>query len=117
MYITFMFGLCFTLLPDWSGAVQTELYQLTTLQTHEFTTSIWGVCAIAACVFAAAAFYYRKRWLGAFAGLFGFGVWFFAAVTYIIGGFWFGLLVAAIPLVVFWSYLFFKIEAYHRRQT
>lgn len=113
-YITFVFGLCFTFLPTWSGAEQTSLYQLTTLQTVEFTTSIWGICAMLVVFVGFVALYYRKRWLGNFASMFGFFVWLFAAITYVIGGFWFGFLVAALPNVFFWSWMYFRTEKYHR---
>jgi len=114
-YITAVFGICFTFFPHVSGAYQTFLYELTTLQTQEFTTSIWGLCAIVAVVIGLVALNYRKRWMGNAASMFGFLVWLFAAVTYAVGGFWFGFLVAALPNVYFWAWMYFKTEQYHRR--
>jgi hypothetical protein len=115
MFINFVFGLCFTFFPGVSGANHTFLYELTAIQTQASTTSVWGVCALIACVFLLLAFNYRKKWLGNFSVMFGFSVWLFALITYIIGGFWFGMLVAAVPNVFFWAWLYFTVGRYHRK--
>ena len=114
MYLNLVFAVCFIWLPDASGASETSLYELTTIQTAESTTSIWGACALVACVAMTYAFFNPLKFLGGIASMFGFGVWLFAAITYAIGGFWFGLIVTAVPNVFFWSWLYFVVSRMRR---
>ena len=115
MYMTLVWGLCFTFFPVATGASETFLYQLTVLQTFSGITSVWGIACLVVVVVELFAFNYRKRWLGGSATMMGFCVWLYAAITYGIGGFWFGLLVGAIPQLFFWVWLYITVERYHRK--
>lgn len=115
MYMMLVWGLCFTFFPEISGASETFLYQLTVLQAGDHITSIWGIICLIVVVCETIAFNQRTRWLGAGSTMLGFCVWLFAAITYAMGGFWFGLLVGAVPQLFFWAWLFFTVERYHRK--
>lgn len=115
MYITLAFGISFALFADPTGASSTILYKLTLAHFDGWATSLWGICAILAAVFNVFAFIYRRKWLGRFASYFGWSVWGFALVIYILGGFWFGALVASLPNLIFWTWQFVQVGKYHNK--
>ncbi len=112
--ITFLFGITFIFFSDPLGASQTVLYQETTIHIHEWATNLWGVAAVTTCFMMLLAFQIRSRRCAVWGTWLGFVVWLYAGVMYLIGGYLFGVLVAALPNLLFWGWLYFVAQEQYR---
>lgn len=86
------------------SVMATELYS----QTAEIglnAVNLWGAVGVITLIFHTAGMLIRGRWgphLLRFAVFGGCYVWLWAAVIYIMGGFWFHLVANALPNIMFW---------------
>lgn len=113
-FITFAFGLCFTFLSSWSGADQTQLYQTSQLHLFDGVTNIWGGLCLWVGGFIVLNHITRWATLGSWTAFLGAALWSYAALVYLFDHFWFGLIVAALPNLVFWTFFYLRATRYHR---
>ena len=112
--ITALFGVAFVFFSDPLGASQTVLYEETTVNIASWAANIWGSFAILSCLTMVIAFQIRSKRAATAGTMIGFMVWLYALVMYIIGGFFFGVLVAALPNMLFWGWLYFVAREQYR---
>lgn len=110
-YITLIFGLAFILPPDVLGVATSPLYEFTHAGPWGFW---WGVGLIVVFVANTVMLITRSRRLAGIVGVLGFSLWVFAAFAYIFMGFWFGLLVVAIPSLIFWGWYSITVSQFSR---
>lgn len=115
LYITLAFGLSFAFFPVLTGADQTVLYALTSIEHGGWATSLWGISAIVVTALNFVAFAIRKPWFGQPVTMLGFMIWFYAFYIYLSGGFLFGALVSSLPNMLFWAWQFISVSRYHKK--
>lgn len=114
-YVTLAVGMAFVFFPDVTGAVDSRLYELTTVADGSHATSLWGIGALIVTAANFIAYAYRKPWLGPLVSMAGFMLWFYAFWIYASGGFLYGALVTSLPNMVFWAWQFVQVRKYHTR--
>ena len=104
LLVTTVFSVGFLLGVD--SVVLTVLYSETAM-VGATAVNVWGLVGLATMIFHTAGMLIRGR-LGlamlAAAAFGGFYVWLWAAVIYFSGGFFFQLLAAAVPNLLFWAW-------------
>ena len=109
IYMTFMFGVAFALLPELLDADESFLFQQTVVNFGGPGASLWGL----ACLLAAAMVWggsgFRSMHAMSSGAFLGVLCWLYSLIIYVIGEYPFGILVAALPQLVFWIYLYFRI--------
>lgn len=100
-YISLVFGLAFILPPGLLDMTNSPLYMFTVDLGWFY---YWGWGLIAVTVANTIMLWTRSNRLASVVGVLGFCLWLFAAFAYGFMGYWFGLLAAALPNLVFWFY-------------
>lgn len=110
-YITLMFGLAFVLPPEWLGTGASELFHFSQVHGVAFW---WGMAMLVTTALNTIMLGTRNTVLAQYAAMVGFLCWAYAFIAYAIQGFWFGLLVGAVPNLAFWIWYYFQTQYYRR---
>lgn len=112
--ITLVMGLAFGAFPDFFHVETTVLFVQTLVSFPDLIANIWGWAMLAVSI--ANVILLMTRWrFGQCVAMAGFMGWLYAALVYILAGYWFGLLAVAIPNLLFWVYYFMSISEYHNQ--
>lgn len=116
LFASLLYALGFTFLGWWTGVSTSSLHTAMTA-IHVWLPEAWGVVTLVAVVFALILLLGR-RWanLGEYAAMMGFLVWTFAAMVYILNGYWLVLLSVALPNAFFWCYYYVRVKWYERQK-
>ncbi len=104
LFLTLVLSIAFLFFGDTASVQAFVLYQ-NTLSLDNGFVNLWGIIGLIVMASHTAAFWIRGFWgaqlmrLNVFGGLY---LWVWAATIYVLGGFWFQLLVFAIPNIYFW---------------
>lgn len=102
-YITVVFGISFTFLNHQMGADRTVLFKTSVVHLSGAFTNVWGLLCLMAATGVAVGLLARIPKLYSFSTVLAFCCWTYASVIYVTDQFWFGLLVAAVPNMLFWA--------------
>lgn len=101
LFITLMFGIAFVLPPE---LFATGLSPLSSFSSGVGVGALWGVGLITVTVLNTIMLLTRIKALASVTGVLGFCLWLYAAFAYAHVGYWLGLLVIALPSVMFWAW-------------
>ena len=111
-YITFVFGMAFTFFGKTDTVREAVLYSESQRQFGEWSLSVWGVCAMLVSVWNTYIIIARKP--NSFGAMLGFALWLYAVLIYLSGDFYFQILVAAVPNLIFWGWWYIRLSRYFR---
>jgi hypothetical protein len=114
LFMTAVPGIAYTFFGGSQTVQASILYGLTAVQLGTVGVSVWGIACMAAVVIALVNILMRKKWAGRTAPVLGFMVWTYALIVYLTNGFYYQLLVFALPQVVFWVWHYLRVEDYWR---
>ena len=111
-YITFIFGAAFTFF-GYTDTVRTAvLYAQSERQFGSWSLSAWGVCAMIVTVWNTYIIIARKP--NSAGAMLGFMLWLYAVLIYLSGDFYFQILVAAVPNLIFWGWWYIRLRRFFR---
>lgn len=113
-FITFVFGFCFLFMGDTTTISSLILYTESAKDFGAWALSLWGVCAMLITVLNTLAIGLHSKFVTGTAML-GFGLWAYALVVYLAGGFWFHVLVVAVPNIWFWAWYYIQVTFLKRK--
>ena len=91
-----------------------SLYQAM-LSMHPYVPVGWGIGASMASGFAIVLLLRRRGWWGGIASITGWMVWLFAAIVYVMEGYWLVFLTVTMVYGYFWVYYYLSIKDFQRR--
>lgn len=116
LFATLIYGLGFALLGDWTGVSTSSLFTAM-WSLHNFLPALWGIAAALAALLGVAVTAFRQVHLGEAASMFGFLVWFFAGLIYLLSGYWLVLMTVALPNTYFWLWFYLRLKWYARMKS
>lgn len=102
-YITFMYGMAFSFFPHTREVEQSAL-------AHSFPPVLWGIISLIVILAVAFTIQYKWRKFAKHVGMAGFSLWFYIMLVALIGEAWFGAIIIAVPMVLFWLFWFLGIN-------
>src|SRR6478752_8675686 len=105
-YNTFVFGVAFTFFGNTDTVRNAVLYTESAKQFGPWALSAWGVCAMIVTLWNTYTIVARKPSYGP--ALLGFALWMYAVLIYAMGDFYFQILVAAVPNLLFWGWWYIR---------
>lgn len=108
-FITLIFGIAFGTPPFILDVGTTKLFAFATA-THPYVPFIFGGALLLTTALNTAMLLTRKPVFGFGTAMLGFIAWLYAGVAYIMGGFYFGLIVAALPNIIFWGWYYMQVN-------
>lgn len=108
-YITLVFGIAFVLPPSIFGLGLVEIFKFSSLHG---LAQWWGMALITTTLLNTIMLITRNQTIAQVTGVLGFCCWLYAAIGYFIVGFPFGLLVGAVPNMIFWAWYTFRLSGW-----
>jgi|SRR6478736_6865629 len=109
-YMTFVFGVAFTFFGYTDTVREAVLFSESQRQFGSWVLSAWGICAMLVTVLNTTMIVFRKGWY--FVPVLGFALWLYAVMIYLMGDFYFQILVAAVPNLLFWGWWYIRVRRY-----
>lgn len=106
-YITFAYGIAFAFFKD------TDMVKGTALSGTAVPPIMWGAVSLLVILAVAFTIQYKWRKFAKYVGVAGFSLWFYIFLVASITAAWFAAFIVSLPMVLFWAFWFFGINADH----